>query len=244
MKTEFGLIGKNISYSFSVSYFTNKFKIEKLNDLTYQNFDIQNINDFSNILKNNPNIKGLNVTIPYKESVIPFLDKINKNAQKIGAVNCIKITKKSKLKGYNTDWLGFYNTLKNEIYAHKKALIFGNGGASKAIQFALKKLKIKFLVVSRNPTKKQINYTDISEKLLINYTILINTTPIGTFPNVSDCISIPYNLISNKHLAYDLIYNPEKTQFLKNCEDNGATIINGYKMLVEQAEESFKIWMR
>jgi shikimate dehydrogenase len=244
MKIEFGLIGKNISYSFSVSYFTDKFKIEKLNDLTYQNFDIQNINDFSNILKNNPNIKGLNVTIPYKESVIPFLDKIDKNAQKIGAVNCIKFTKKGKLKGYNTDWLGFYNTLKNEINSHKKALVFGTGGASKAIQFALKKLKIKYKIVSRNPKDNQLSYENINQKTLLNYTILINTTPLGTFPNIEDCIEIPFQYINQNHLAYDLIYNPEKTQFLKKCEDNGATIINGYKMLVEQAEESFKIWMR
>ena len=244
MKIIFGLIGKNISYSFSMNYFKNKFENENLSHFTYQNFDIQTLDEFTEIIKNYPNLKGLNVTIPYKESILPFLDKFDSKALKIGAVNCIKITKKRKLKGYNTDWKGFYNTIKPFENKHKKALVFGNGGASKAIQFALKKLKIKFIVVSRNPHTSQINYQEISEKLLLKHTLLINTTPLGTFPDVSNCISIPYHFITQNHLAYDLIYNPEKTQFLKNCEENGATIINGYQMLVEQAEESFKIWMK
>jgi shikimate dehydrogenase len=244
MKILFGLIGKNISYSFSSNYFNNKFKNQNLANYSYQNFDIKNIEEIQEILKNNPNLKGLNVTIPYKESIIPFLDKISKKAKEIGAVNCIRISKKGKLKGYNTDWVGFYETLKPHINSTQKALVFGTGGASKAILFALKKLKIKYLVVSRNPNKNQISYEDISEKIMKDFTILINTTPIGTFPDVNNCISIPYNYVTENHLAYDLIYNPEVTQFLKNCNEKGAKTINGYEMLVAQAEMSFEIWFK
>lgn len=240
----FGLIGKNISYSFSSNYFNNKFKNQNLENYNYQNFDIQNIEEISEVLKNNPKLKGLNVTIPYKESIIPFLNKISKKAQKIGAVNCVKISKKGKLKGYNTDWFGFYATLKPHINSTQKALVFGTGGASKAVLFALKKLKIKYLVVSRNPILYQISYEDISEKIMNDFTILINTTPIGTYPDVKNCISIPYEYVTEKHLAYDLIYNPEVTQFLQNCKEKGAKIINGYEMLVVQAKMSFEIWTK
>ena len=244
MQKKFGLVGKNISYSFSVGYFKDKFEKENLENYFYQNFDIQSITEFTNILKDNPNLKGLNVTIPYKESILPFLDKIDNKALKIGAVNCIKITKNNKLKGYNVDWIGFYKTLQPFVKNHKKALVFGNGGASKAVVFALKKLKIKCKIVSRNPNENQITYKELNKKLLSKYSILINTTPLGTFPNIDECIDIPYQYITKNHLAYDLIYNPEKTKFLKNCENNGAQILNGYNMLVEQAEASFKFWIK
>lgn len=242
MQILFGLLGKNIGYSFSSNYFNTKFINQNLKNYSYQNFDIQNIEEIQEILKNNPNLKGLNVTIPFKESIIPYLDKISKKAKKIGAVNCIKISKKGKLIGYNTDWFGFYETLKPHINSTQKALVFGTGGASKAILFALKKLKIKYLVVSRNPNKNQISYEGISKKTMNDYTILINTTPIGTFPDVNNSISIPYNYVTENHLAYDLIYNPEVTQFLQNCKEQGAKTINGYEMLVAQAELSFEIW--
>lgn len=244
MQKDFGLIGKNISYSFSVGYFKDKFEKEDLKEYTYQNFDLQNITEITSVLKQNPNLKGLNVTIPYKESVLPFLDKIDKKALKIGAVNCIKFTKDNKLKGYNVDWIGFYKTLEPFVKNHKKALVFGNGGASKAVVFALKKLKIKCKIVSRNPKDNNITYDDLNKKIVSKHTILINTTPLGTFPNINECIDIPFQYVSKEHIAYDLIYNPEKTQFLKNCEQNGAKIINGYNMLVEQAEASFTIWSK
>lgn len=244
MQKDFGLIGKNISYSFSVGYFKDKFEKEDLKEYTYQNFDLQNITEITSVLKQNPNLKGLNVTIPYKESVLPFLDKIDKKALKIGAVNCIKFTKDNKLKGYNVDWIGFYKTLEPFVKNHKKALVFGNGGASKAVVFALKKLKIKCKIVSRNPKDNNITYEDLNKKIVSKHTILINTTPLGTFPNINECIDIPFQYVTKEHLAYDLIYNPEKTQFLKNCEQNGAKIINGYNMLVEQAEASFTIWSK
>lgn len=244
MQKDFGLIGKNISYSFSVGYFKDKFEKEDLKEYTYQNFDLQNITEITSVLKQNQNLKGLNVTIPYKESVLPFLDKIDKKALKIGAVNCIKFTKDNKLKGYNVDWIGFYKTLEPFVKNHKKALVFGNGGASKAVVFALKKLKIKCKIVSRNLKDNNITYEDLNKKIVSKHTILINTTPLGTFPNINECIDIPFQYVTKEHIAYDLIYNPEKTQFLKNCEQNGAKIINGYNMLVEQAEASFTIWSK
>lgn len=244
MQKDLGLIGKNISYSFSVGYFKDKFEKEDLKEYTYQNFDLQNITEITSVLKQNPNLKGLNVTIPYKESVLPFLDKIDKKALKIGAVNCIKFTKDNKLKGYNVDWIGFYKTLEPFVKNHKKALVFGNGGASKAVVFALKKLKIKCKIVSRNPKDNNITYEDLNKKIVFKHTILINTTPLGTFPNINECIDIPFQYVTKEHIAYDLIYNPEKTQFLTNCEQNGAKIINGYNMLVEQAEASFTIWSK
>lgn len=244
MQTLFGLVGKNISYSFSANYFKNKFEKQNFSNFSYQNFDIQNINEFLKIIAVNPNLKGLNITIPFKESILPFLDKIDKKALKIGAVNCIKFTKDNKLKGFNVDWIGFYKTLEPFVKNHKKALVFGNGGASKAVVFALKKLKIKCKIVSRNPKDNNITYDDLNKKIVSKHTILINTTPLGTFPNINECIDIPFQYVSKEHIAYDLIYNPEKTQFLKNCEQNGAKIINGYNMLVEQAEASFTIWSK
>jgi shikimate dehydrogenase len=244
MDVLFGLIGKNINYSFSSDYFNKKFKNQNFDKYSYQNFDIQNITEITKILNDNPNLKGLNVTIPYKESVIPFLDTISKKAKKIGAVNCIKINKNGKLKGYNTDWFGFYKSIQPHINKNQKALVFGTGGASKAILFALKKLKIKYLIVSRFPNKSQISYQDLTKKIFKKYKILINTTPVGTFPDVKNCISIPYEYVTEKNLAYDLIYNPEITQFLQNCKDNGSKTINGYEMLVTQAEMSFEIWTK
>ncbi|MFY7810643.1 MAG: shikimate dehydrogenase family protein [Flavobacterium sp.] len=242
MEILYGLLGKNISYSFSLNYFNQKFKLLNFEKYQYKNFDIQNIEEIKEVLSNNSNLKGLNVTIPYKESIIPYLDKISKKAKKIGAVNCIKISKKGKLKGYNTDWYGFYKTIIPYRLENQKALIFGTGGASKAVQFALKKLNIKYLVVSRNPNKKQLSYKDITENDIKKFTILINCTPLGTFPDVNNCISIPYNCVTEKHIAYDLIYNPEISKFLKKCKHQGSKIINGYDMLVAQAELSFEIW--
>jgi shikimate dehydrogenase len=240
----FGLLGKNISYSFSRGYFTEKFKELKLKKHKYVNFDIQEIEAFSSIIKEREHLKGINVTIPYKQEVMRFLDKLDKTAKKIGAVNTIKFTKRGNLKGYNSDVVGFENSIKPLLKTHhKNALILGTGGASKAIAFALKKNKIKYKFVSRNPYgKKDISYDSLSEVLIKKHTVIINSTPLGTFPEIEKCPNIPYQFITEDHLLFDLIYNPEITTFLSKGKENGATIKNGYEMLELQAEESWRIW--
>jgi len=242
MKT-FGLIGKNISYSFSENYFTTKFKDLNIQDCSYSTFDIQSISELESILKNNPNLKGLNITIPYKEEILPLLHKISKKARQIKAVNCIKISKKGTLKGYNTDCLGFKKSIKPLLKKHHtNALLFGTGGASKAIEFALKELNINVTYVSRTKSKKGLTYSELDKKTLQNHQILINCTPLGTFPDVDKCLDIPYNFITASHIVFDLIYNPAETLFLKKAAQQGATINNGYDMLVFQAEKSWEIW--
>ena len=239
-----GLLGKNISYSFSKTYFKNKFENENITNTTYENFDIENINLFPSIIKHTKNLKGLNVTIPYKEEVIPFLDKVNKKAKVIGAVNTIKITKKGKLIGYNTDCYGFKKSLKPHLKAHhKKALILGTGGASKAIAYSLKKLGISYKYVSRNLSKNvAFTYDTLSDNDIKKHQIIINCTPLGTFPNVNDCPNIPYRAINKNHILFDLIYNPEETKFLNLGKQNQATTINGLNMLKLQAEKAWSIW--
>ncbi|WP_411894630.1 shikimate dehydrogenase family protein [Winogradskyella sp. A2] len=242
LKFKFGLVGRNISYSFSRNYFAEKFGKENLKH-SYVNFDIESIDELLNVIKITPNLKGLNVTIPYKEEVIPLLDDLNKRARKIGAVNTIRF-KENKLIGYNTDYYGFKNSLKPYLKKHhKSALILGTGGASKAIAYALKKLKIKFDYVSRSNKKGvKFQYSDLNNDIISNYKIIINCTPIGTFPDVDQCPNIPYDSINEKHILYDLIYNPERTKFLSYGEKKGATVINGLKMLELQAEKSWQIW--
>ena len=240
---KFGLLGKDISYSFSKSYFKQKFEEESITDAIYQNFDIEDISAFPHIIKDNDHISGINVTIPYKQSVIPFLDKLHKKAKKIGAVNTIKITKKGKLIGYNTDCYGFQKSLKPYLKLHhKKALILGTGGASKAIAYTLKTLGIKYTYVSRKASERAISYTDLSNKIIENHQIIINCTPLGTSPKIDACPDIPYDAISDKHILFDLIYNPEETKFLSLGKQNNAIIINGLNMLKLQAEKSWSIW--
>ena len=239
-----GLLGKDISYSFSRSYFKKKFEDENIKNTSYENFDIENINLFPSIIKNTKGIKGLNVTIPYKEQVIPYLDKINKKAKAIGAVNTIRITKKGKLVGYNTDCYGFKNTIKPFIKSHhKKALILGTGGASKAIAYTLKDMGISYQYVSRKLSDGiGFSYDTLTESDITENQIIINCTPLGTFPNVEECPNIPYNGINENHILFDLIYNPEETKFLQQGKQNKATIINGLNMLRLQAEKSWSIW--
>ncbi|MGC6431469.1 MAG: shikimate dehydrogenase family protein [Jejuia sp.] len=239
-----GLLGKNISYSFSRKYFNNKFEKENIKGITYENFDIEDISLLQYILDNTEELKGFNVTIPYKRSVIPYLNKLNKKAKAIGAVNTIKITKKGKLIGYNTDCYGFIKSIEPYLQKHhKKALILGTGGASKAVVYALKKKNIKCHYVSRTASKKvKFTYEDLNENIVSKYQIIINCTPLGTFPNVEACPDIPYNGISNKHILFDLIYNPSETKFLQLGKENGAVVINGLKMLELQAEKAWSIW--
>ena len=241
----YGLIGKNIDYSFSKKHFTEKFSKEPFTDCEYQNFDIQDIKDFKEIVKNSANLKGLNVTIPYKEAVIPYLDKMSAKATKIGAVNVIRFTKKGKLKGYNSDCYGFKKTLKPLLQPHhKKALILGTGGASKAIAFALEELDITYAFVSREASESTINYERINATTFDNYQIIINCTPLGTSPNTKEFPSIPYVFFTEKHIAFDLIYNPAETQFLKKAKKYGAICQNGLEMLIFQAEKAWEIWNR
>ena len=242
-RKRFGLLGRNISYSFSKGYFTDKFANENFEGCTYENFDIKDISTFPEIIKNTLDLKGLNVTIPYKETVLPFLDKLSKKAALIGAVNTIKITKKGKLKGYNTDYYGFKKSLQPLLKEHhKKALILGTGGASKAVAFALQELQISYAFVSRETKENAINYDLINATTFDNYQIIINSTPVGTSPNVDLFPIIPYEYFTKKHIAFDLIYNPAETQFLKKAKENGAQIKNGLDMLIYQAEKAWKIW--
>ena len=239
-----GLLGKNISYSFSKIYFANKFKDENLeSQFSYENFDIPTIEDFKNVVKNNPTLIGLNVTIPYKESIIPYLDELSENAKKIGAVNTIKISSDGKLFGDNTDFYGFVTSLKPLLNENSKnALILGTGGASKAICFGLQQLNIDYTIVSRTNHDNTITYDQITETTFLEHQIIINCTPLGTFPKTDLFPEIPYQYFTKDHLAFDLIYNPEKTKFLKKAESYGATIQNGYDMLVFQAEKAWEIW--
>jgi shikimate dehydrogenase len=239
----FGLLGRNISYSFSKGYFTDKFNNENFVGCSYENFDIPEISGFPEVIKNTTDLKGLNVTIPYKETVIPFLDKLSKKAEIIGAVNTIRITKKGKLKGYNTDYYGFKKSLEPLLQPHhKKALILGTGGASKGVAFALDELNIPYTFVSREAKENGIDYDRINATTFDNYQIIINATPVGTSPNVDAFPLIPYEFFTDKHIAYDLIYNPAETQFLKKAKQQGAQIKNGLDMLIFQAEKAWKIW--
>lgn len=240
---EFGLIGRNISYSFSKQYFNNKFENEKLPH-SYNNFDLTEIIEFPNILSTHPKLKGLNVTIPYKEQIIPFLDGLSKNAKFIGAVNTIKINQNGILKGYNTDFYGFKKSLEPHLKPHhKKALILGTGGASKAVAFALKKLEIPYSFVSRNYTERvNFIYSNLNNQIIGSHQIIINCTPLGTYPNIDECPEIPYQFINNEHLLFDLIYNPSETLFLQKGKQQGAQIVNGLRMLELQAEKAWKLW--
>lgn len=242
-KHQFGLVGKNISYSFSKGYFGDKFEKLNLKDYSYDNLDFQNIEDFPKFIKQNPTISGLNVTIPYKEAIIPFLDKLSKRAIEIGAVNTIKISKSGKLKGFNTDYIGFQKSIEPLLNInHKKALILGTGGASKAVAYALKQIEIPYLFVSRNDIGDAIGYNLINEKTFEEFQIIINCTPVGTFPNTNSCPEIPYEYFTTNHLAFDLIYNPAETLFLKKAKEQGAIVKNGLEMLTLQAEKSWDIW--
>lgn len=242
----YGLLGYPLTHSFSKRYFTDKFEKENI-DSTYENFEIDSIDKFHGIIKNNPEIIGLNVTIPYKEQVIPFLDELNDSAREIGAVNTIQVKRGesgTQLKGFNTDTFGFEASLKPHLKEHhKKALILGTGGASKALKYVLTKLGIDFISASIEELKNnEIRYEDIDEKIIAERLLIINATPLGTFPKINACANIPYEFITKKHLLFDLVYNPEITQFMQKGLDKGATVKNGYEMLLGQAEKAYEIW--
>jgi len=242
---KFGLIGYPLSHSFSQKYFSEKFGKEKIADCVYENFSLPSINLLPAILANQPDLKGLNVTIPYKEQVIPFLHFSNEVVKQIGACNCINI-QDGKLSGFNTDVYGFEQSLKTSLRPfHAKALILGTGGASKAVAYVLEKAGIDYKLVSRNPvqgSEKYIGYEQITHSIISSYTLIVNTTPIGMYPHIDQCPPLPYHFLSSNHYLFDLIYNPAKTLFLQKGEEHGAIIQNGSDMLIIQAEESWKIW--
>lgn len=238
----YGLIGKELSYSFSKTFFTYKFEKEKRKD-SYQNFEMDSLEEFPKFLKDHPDLRGLNVTIPYKEEIIPFLDKIDREAQKIGAVNTIKFRKDGKLIGYNTDHYGFAKALADFFpIKEKTALVLGTGGASKAIQYVLEAMDFKYLVVSRGSSNATIKYDDISRDTISAHCLIVNCTPMGTFPNVSECPKLPYQHLGPDHILFDLIYNPRETEFMKRGFVKGARVSNGLKMLEYQAKKSWRIW--
>ncbi len=237
----FGLIGFPLTHSFSQKYFTEKFVELGLNDYVYENFPLENIEGLVAILKD-PSLRGFNITIPYKKQVIPFLSASSDVVAKIGACNCIQI-KDGQLIGYNTDVVGFEQSLLPFLKPnHTKALVFGTGGASAAVVFVFEKLNIPFQFVSRSASDKAIPYERIDEAILSTHHLLINTTPLGMYPNIEQCPDIPYDLMGPQHHLYDLIYNPAQTKFLEKGALQGASTQNGQEMLILQAEESWRIW--
>ncbi len=239
----FGLIGFPLGHSFSKKYFEEKFLRDNINDCVFELFPLEEIGAIEKLF-DNKDLQGLAVTIPYKETVIPYLTDISSAAKEIGAVNCINFTENGTI-GYNTDVIGFEKSLTPLLKSNNsKALVLGTGGASKAVQFVLKKLVIDFVVVSRksNAEKNIISYEDIDENVMREYSIIINCTPLGMSPNEDELPNLQYQHITAKHLVYDLIYKPEKTLFLREAEQRGATIKNGFEMLILQAEENWKIW--
>lgn len=238
----FGLIGKRLDHSFSKAYFTEKFRELEL-PYSYSNFEIESIDQFRDIISANPNLLGLNVTIPYKTEIISVLDELDEISTAIKAVNTVKITD-GICKGFNTDVDGFKWSIKPFLrHGMEKALVLGTGGASKAVAYALKSLGLDVLFVSRHPSAAdEISYSDLNENALKFYKLIVNTTPLGTFPDVDQCPPIPYEFLGADHLLYDLTYNPTETKFMKLGKARGAEVMNGHNMLKLQAEKSWEIW--
>ena len=242
---KYGLIGYPLGHSFSQSYFNEKFQNENI-DALYENFEIPSIENFPEIIETNPNLRGLNVTIPYKEKVISYLDVISPEAREIGAVNVIKVERKGTstyLTGYNSDVIGFTRSIEPLIEKyHKKALILGTGGASKAINYGLKSLGLETVFVSRYRKPDTICYEDITPKVIKEYNVIVNCTPLGMFPHTDECPNLPYEAMNTQTLLYDLIYNPDTTMFMQKGAEHGATVKNGLEMLLLQAFASWEFW--
>ena len=240
----FGLIGFPLGHSFSKKYFTEKFLLEGI-DARYDLYELKSLDEFTE-LKVSENLCGLNVTIPYKQQIIPFLDEMDETAAEIGAVNVIKFIRDGndlKLKGYNSDAIGFLQSIRPYLKPHhNKALILGTGGASLAFDYTLRKLGIETTFVSRTPRDGQLSYSDLSETVLKEYPIILNASPVGTFPDVERCPDIPYQYLTSRHLLFDAVYNPAETLFLQKGKAQGATVLNGEGMLTGQAEAAWKIW--
>lgn len=243
---KFGIIGYPLGHSFSPGYFNEKFSNEGI-DAVYEKFELKTINDVLAVVKYTPELCGLNVTIPYKETVIPYLDNVSPEAREIGAVNVIRVTHsedgKPYLEGYNSDMLGFMRSIQPMLMAsHKKALVLGTGGASKAVLYALHKLGLETVLVSRFQKDNTIQYEQITPELLQEYTVIVNCTPCGMAPHFDECPNLPYEALTSKHLLFDLIYNPDETLFLKKGRQHGAQTKNGLEMLLLQADGTWEIW--
>lgn len=245
MKPLYGLIGRKLGHSFSAKFFADKFRNEGI-DAEFRNFELADISDLSGMLAANPNLKGFNITIPYKEEIIPLLDSISPEAQQIGAVNCVKITD-GRLAGHNTDVYGFRKSLLRLIGDQRPdALVLGTGGAAKAVWFVLEELGISFRKVSRSSNNGGFTYDDLANEpdTVAASKLIINSTPLGTFPDVDTAPDLPYDAVTPKHFMFDLVYNPEQTLFMKKGQERGARTSNGYEMLVGQAERAWEIWTR
>lgn len=239
--TKYGIIGYPLGHSFSKGFFTEKFARESIN-AQYLNFEIPDVAMLPDVLRNNPELRGLNVTLPHKQAVIPLLDEMSEEAKEIGAVNVIRI-RDGRLKGFNSDIIGFTNSIKPLLMPHhKKALILGTGGASKAIRVGLNRLGIEWTYVSRSPREGMVTYEDITAETLQAYTVIVNCSPVGMFPKVDAAPAIPYELLSPQHLLFDCVYNPEETLFMKKGREQGATVKNGLEMLHLQAVASWDFW--
>lgn len=242
---EYGLIGKSLKHSFSENYFNRKFEDDKT-DAVYKNIEVESASLLRNIIEKGPMLRGLNVTIPFKEEVIPFLDELDADAEEVQAVNTIKIerTPYLKLTGFNTDHIGFRQSLEPLLQnkSRIKALVLGSGGAAKAVKYSLRRMGIEFVVVSRIPESNEIHYGEVDQEIIENHEVIINTTPLGMYPDKESYPDLPYQYLSKGHICYDLIYNPEKTVFLEKAEKQGSEIKNGYEMLALQAEAAWKIW--
>ena len=242
---KYGLIGYPLGHSFSMGYFNEKFKNEAINAV-YENFEISDIQDITTVIGSNPDLAGFNVTIPYKEKVMDYLDYIAPEAAEIGAVNVVKVThngERAVLKGFNSDVVGFVNSIKPLLRPlHKKALVLGTGGASKAVEYGLRKLGLETIKVSRTEKDNTITYGQVTPELLSEYKVIVNCTPCGMAPHFDECPNLPYDSIDDSFLLYDLIYNPEETLFLRKGKEKDATVKNGLEMLLLQAEEGWNIW--
>lgn len=239
---KFGLIGYPLSHSFSKAYFEKKFDRENILDAEFQNYPLEHIEEFPALIESIQDLKGLSVTIPYKESIIPYLTELDETAQAVGAVNMIKFVD-GKLIGYNTDAWGFAKSLLGMVSPDiKKALIIGNGGAAKAVKYVLNRIGIQFQIVNRTKTDGVLSFDELNDDFISSIQLLVQTTPVGTSPNINEMPPIPMGAVSSKHRAFDLIYNPEETLFLKSMRERGAKTKNGLEMLKAQAEESWKLW--
>lgn len=242
---KYGLIGYHLGHSFSMGYFNEKFKNEAINAV-YENFEIPDIQDITTVIGSNPDLAGFNVTIPYKEKVMDYLDYIAPEAAEIDAVNVVKVThngERAVLKGFNSDVVGFVNSIKPLLRPlHKKALVLGTGGASKAVEYGLRKLGLETIKVSRTEKDYTITYGQVTPELLSEYKVIVNCTPCGMAPHFDECPNLPYDSIDDSFLLYDLIYNPEETLFLRKGKEKDATVKNGLEMLLLQAEEGWNIW--
>lgn len=243
-----GLIGFPLGHSFSKNYYASKFEKEGISDIDYDLYPMEDVLQLQALILKDSSFKGFNVTIPHKQAILTLISNFSEEAKEIGAVNCITVHRLGNgitLTGYNTDAFGFQQSLSPLLNKnHQRALVLGNGGAAKAVFFALKKLQIPYTVVSRNRDNGDMTYKELNSETIKNHQLIVNCSPIGTFPNVDQCPDIPYQYITADHLLYDLIYNPEETLFLKKGKEKGAAIKNGYEMLVLQAEKNWQIWQK